>query len=425
MKMKTGKKNLSSLFGTRWAIRREAAETFASTGDWWGEFKDDGEVDQKNNVTRREDGIAVVHIDGPLSYRSEVWTAIFGMDTYDSIAAAVDECLEDPHVLGIVLDINSPGGEVNGVADLADKIFNARDSKPYGIVARTGGLMCSAAYWIGSSAEKVFSAPNGTIGSIGVLCSFYRGKSDKNVATIVSDLSPNKAPTPDTEEGLSQIKKELNDLAAVFISAVARNRATDFETVLTEYGQGGVFIGQKAVDAGLADGVASIDEICENMKSFKYKEATMAEKNSAPKAGKEEVDVEALKKQAVADYLKRAEDVKSVFAGLEADESLVKAFIDDETKTVADAEHEALAMAKKQIGAMQETHKAAIAAKDEEIAKAKKESGLSDEQKKAIQQGIEAGAAAQNSVQGGGISGEAGAERKRLSEAFSKGFKKN
>lgn len=151
----------------------------------------------------------------------------------------------------------------------------------------------------------------------------------------------------------------------------------------------------------------------------------MAEKNSAPKAGKEEVDVEALKKQAVADYLKRAEDVKSVFAGLEADESLVKAFIGDETKTVADAEHEALAMAKKQIGAMQESHKAAIAAKDEEIKKAKGESGLSEEQKKAIQQGIEAGAAAQNSVQGGGISGEADAERKRLSEAFSKGFKKN
>ena len=151
----------------------------------------------------------------------------------------------------------------------------------------------------------------------------------------------------------------------------------------------------------------------------------MAEKNSAPKAGKEEVDVEALKKQAVADYLKRAEDVKSVFAGLEADESLVKAFIDDETKTVADAEHEALAMAKKQIGAMQETHKAAIAAKDAEIAKAKSESGLSDEQKKAIQQGIEAGAAAQNSVQGGGVASEADAKRKRIDAAFAKGFNRN
>lgn len=425
MKMKPGKNNLSLLFGSRWAIRREAAETFASTGDWFFDYKEDGEVDQKNCVTYRDDGIAVIHIDGPLSYRSDFWTAIFGMDTYDSIAAAVDECLENRDVLGIVLDINSPGGEVNGVADIADKIFNARDSKPYGIVARTGGLMCSAAYWIGSSAEKVFSAPNGTIGSIGVLCSFYRGKSDKDVVTIVSDLSLNKTPTPDTEEGLSQIKKELNDLTAVFISAVARNRATEFETVLTEYGQGGVFIGQKAVDAGLADGVASIEEICENMKSLKYKEAGMAEKNSAPKAGKEEVDVEALKKQAVADYLKRAEDVKSVFAGLEADESLVKAFIDDETKTVADAEHEALAMAKKQIGAMQESHKAAIAAKDAEIAKAKGESGLSEEQKKAIQQGIEAGAAAQNSVQGGGGASEADAKRKRIDAAFAKGFNRN
>lgn len=147
----------------------------------------------------------------------------------------------------------------------------------------------------------------------------------------------------------------------------------------------------------------------------------MAEKNSAPKAGKEDVDVEALKKQAVADYLKRAEDVKSVFAGLEADESLVKAFIDDETKTVADAEHEALAMAKKRIGAMQETHKAAIAAKDEEIKKAKGESGLSEEQKKAIQQGIEAGAAAQNSIQGGGVDAAESPKDKLLKEAYAAG----
>ena len=59
MKMKSGKKNFSSLFGTRWAIRREAAETFASTGDWWGEFKDDGEVDQKNNGFWRPTFVAI------------------------------------------------------------------------------------------------------------------------------------------------------------------------------------------------------------------------------------------------------------------------------------------------------------------------------------------------------------------------------
>ena len=112
--------------------------------------------------------------------------------------------------------------------------------------------------------------------------------------------------------------------------------------------------------------------------------------------------------------------MKSVFAGLEADESLVKAFIDDETKTVADAEHEALAMAKKQIGAMQEAHKAAIAAKDEEIKKAKGEGGLSEEQKKAIQQGLESGAAAQNSVQGGASAAES-LKDKLLKEAYAAG----
>ena len=150
---------LNRILSARLAIRKEDADVMASNtvtffdekGHWTGGKKEDGEFDMVNNVTRREDGIAVIHVDGALSYRSNWLAYFFDEDTYNSIEAAFDECLADESVKGIVFDINSPGGEVNGCADLADKIFNARGSKPYGIVARTGGMMCSAAYWLGSS----------------------------------------------------------------------------------------------------------------------------------------------------------------------------------------------------------------------------------------------------------------------------------
>ena len=138
------KNTLKLVLSTRFAMRSDEAERLASSDFGENYFKPDGQVNQVNHVTMREDGIAVIHIDGALSYRSDFWTAWLGMDTYDSISAAFDKCMADEKVKGILLDINSPGGEVGGCSDLAEKIFAARGSKEYGIVARTGGIMCSS-----------------------------------------------------------------------------------------------------------------------------------------------------------------------------------------------------------------------------------------------------------------------------------------
>lgn len=415
------KKNLKLALASRWAIRQEEAIDLASSDFGEAFFKEDGEVDHKNLVTMREDGIAVLHVDGSLSYRSNFWTAAFGMDTYNSIEAAFDECMNDASVTGILLDINSPGGEVSGCSDLANKIFESRGKKPFGIAARTGGLMCSAAYWLGSSAEAIFTADNGTLGSIGVLCAY--NKSGKNLNVVVSDLSPNKAATPDSEEGLALVKKELNDLAEVFISAVAKNRGTTFEDVLSNYGKGGVFIGQKAVDAGLADGVASLDEVCEMMKSKKILKTTNQGATMAAEEIKEEVvaeevqtpSAEEIAKNAVAEYKKSIADVKALFGecGLAEDAT---AFVDS-GKTLADAKEFAF-------NAMKES----ITKKDEEIASLKAElaakpaadANLSEEQKKAIAKGIEAEASQANNVQGG-ASADVDVYKQKIKAAFKQG----
>lgn len=424
-KNKKTEKKMNAFLATRFAMRKDEAEKLASV-DFVG-YKENGEYDVRNIVDYRKDGIAVIHVDGALSYRTDFWSAIYGMDTYNSIEEAFDEVLSDKKVKGIVFDINSPGGEVSGCADLAEKIYNARGSKEYGIVARTGGLMCSAAYWIGSACEKVFTAANGTLGSIGVLCAY--NKSDDAMDVVVSDLSPDKAPTPDTDEGLALIKQELNDLAEVFIGAVSKHRNTTATDVKENFGKGGVFIGQKAVDAHLADGVASIEEICAAMVNGepvefvnnKKKVESMAENKTA------EISAEEIAKNAIAAYKQSIYDVKALFESCHIEED-ANAFVDG-GKTLADAKEFAFDAMKKNASAMQEKLEAmekanaeAIAAKDAEINALKSEKAgaeLSAEQKLAIQKGLEADASAANSVQGGAVNSDG--FKKMMKAAFSKG----
>lgn len=422
MKSNKAEKGINALLATRFAIRKDEAEKLASVSFDWDK-KPNGEWDAENCIDYREDGIAVIHIDGALSYRTSLWTAWFGMDTYDSITAALDECLENPKVKGIVFDINSPGGEVSGCADLAEKIYKARGSKEYGIVARTGGLMCSAAYWIGSACEKVYTASNGTLGSIGVLCAYSKDEEEVNV--IVSDLSKKKCPSPDSAEGLAQIKKELNDLAEVFISAVARNRGTTAENVEMNFGQGGVFIGENSVAAGLADGVVSLDDVCEQMKKGFTKEgAFMATEKTAPKASAE--DIEEAKKKAVADYKARVSSINAVFEGLEISAEEKQKFI-DEDKTVEEATSFALEQAKNKIKA-QADELAKVSAELADV-KAKAEdkptetmTGIDAERDALIKKGIAAETASAEGVQSG-VGENVDEEYKKCKAAFERGSK--
>ncbi|WP_407440566.1 S49 family peptidase [Fibrobacter sp.] len=425
MKEKTKKKiekKMSAFLATRLAMRKDEAEKLASV-NFDLNFKDNGEPECPNSYDVREDGIAVIHVDGGLSYRTDLWTAWFGMDTYNSIEAAFDECLGNPKVKGIVFDINSPGGEVSGCADLAEKIYKARGTKEFGIVARTGGLMCSAAYWLGSACEKVYTASNGTLGSIGVLCA-YDKRDDENVSVIVSDYSPNKVPKPDDDEGLKLIKQELNDLAEVFIKAVAEHRHTTEGDVRENFGKGGVFIGQKAVDAKLADCVMSLEEIFEQMKNG------------------ETVMTEEQKSEVLAEYKKSISAVKALFdeCGIQED---AMAFVDG-GKTLADAKDYAFDKLKAEKKTMAEgaakdkaeseekikALESDVAAKAEELEKVKAElakapapdANLTGSQKLAVQKGLEAEAAAQNSVQGGN-SAKTSTEAKAFSDAWSRGAK--
>lgn len=125
-------------------------------------------------------------------------------------------------------------------------IYQARGRKP--IVAYIGGAGCSAAFWVATAADEVVIDATARLGSIGTVMTFRtRKKSDTDqteVLEIVSSQSPNKRLDPASEEGRKAYQSELDNLADIFIDRVARNMGVSRETVLNDFGKGGVLIGQ-------------------------------------------------------------------------------------------------------------------------------------------------------------------------------------
>lgn len=114
-----------------------------------------------------KDGVAVIPVIGSLVRRKTAMQAFSGLTSYSDIGTALDGALEDARVRAILLQLDTFGGEVGGCFELCDKIFAARKVKPIWAVADVEAL--SAGYAIASSAERIYLAPSGSVGSIGVV----------------------------------------------------------------------------------------------------------------------------------------------------------------------------------------------------------------------------------------------------------------
>ncbi len=213
-----------------------------------------------------ESGIAHIPIEGELVHRFGHLDPHSGMTGYDGIKLKVDSAAEDPAVKGILLDIDSPGGEVYGVEGAAEVIFAARQAKP--VWALVNEQACSAAYWLASAAHAVFSPVTGDSGSIGVVTlhvDMSRALDKEGLTVTMIDSCAHKvdgnpfAPLPDDVR--QAVQAELTSLHELFAGTVARNRGLSVEAVLATEAR--VFMGQDAVAAGLIDAVASEDEVIE------------------------------------------------------------------------------------------------------------------------------------------------------------------
>ena len=223
------------------------------------------------------DGVAMIPVAGPLMRHASMLTEISGATSYGALRKDLQVAVDDPAVTAILLNIDSPGGEVNGCAELADAIFAARSSKP--IVAYVGGTGASAAYWLASAAGEVVCSDTAILGSIGVRTALVDDAKKQDAAgerkiEIVSSQSPYKRTDPASEDDRARVQATIDQLAEVFVGAVARNRGATAATVLSSYGQGGVMVGRHAVEAGLADRIGSFESTLASM-AQRHKGASM------------------------------------------------------------------------------------------------------------------------------------------------------
>jgi signal peptide peptidase SppA len=229
-------------------------------------------LDKQYRALEVVDGIGILAIDGVLAKRMNLMSALSGGTSTQMLQRDFDLAMQDPLVHSILLVIDSPGGEVSGTQEFCNQIFEARGKKP--IVAVCEGLMASAAYWIGSSADELYiSSGTAQVGSIGVVASHTdMSKAEANRGVKVTEISAGKYKriasehSPLSDEGRADLQDKVDQIYTVFVDDVARNRGVTSEKVLSEMAEGRIFIGQKAVDVGLVDGKRTTQQALQQLK---------------------------------------------------------------------------------------------------------------------------------------------------------------
>jgi signal peptide peptidase SppA len=239
---------------------------FRANGDVVAFIDDDDDLEPQHAARHGYDtvaGVAVIPVSDTLVHKLGTLRPYSGMTGYDGIRLNFIAALADPEVKAIVLDIDSPGGEVAGCFDLADTIFAARGEKP--VWAICNEVAYSAAYAIASASDRITVPRTGGVGSVGVIClhcDLSKALGQAGIAVTLIQYGARKADGNEyqalSKEALARFQSDIDTMGDLFVATVARNRKlTDAKVRGTE---ASTFLGQRGVDIGFADTVMAPDE---------------------------------------------------------------------------------------------------------------------------------------------------------------------
>jgi len=223
-------------------------------------------LDGTRTVEKRSNGVAVVPVIGPIMRYSNLMTEISGAQSLATFARDFTTSMSDPNISAIVLNGDTPGGDARGINEAAMMIADAvaKNTKP--ILAYAGATLASAGYWVLGAVGKGALTIDQTsvLGSIGVVATVEDtterdAKTGKRTYEIVSSNAPNKRPNVATEAGRAQFQAVVDQLESTFIASVAKYRGVTTDVVKSDFGRGGVLVGEAAVKAGMADHIGSLE----------------------------------------------------------------------------------------------------------------------------------------------------------------------
>lgn len=213
-------------------------------------------------------GVAVLPLYGLIVPRAGSMFELSGATSTEAFGAMLDQMLADPEVGAIVVDVDSPGGMVAGVDELATKIRAARERKP--IYAVANPLSASAAYYLQAQATEAVVTPSGMVGSIGVFMAHEDlSKQQEMLGVTTTLISAGKYKTeanpfePLSEEAKAELQHEVDVQYERFLNAVAAGRGVSVNKVRNGYGEGRALLAEDALPARMVDRVATLEQTVE------------------------------------------------------------------------------------------------------------------------------------------------------------------
>jgi signal peptide peptidase SppA len=208
--------------------------------------------------------VAVIPIYGVISQRQNLMAADSGGTSIEGVTNDFRDAMADPEVDGIVFDFDSPGGTIDGVAELADEIRAARGTKP--VAAQANGMAASAAYWLAAAAEELVVTPSGSVGSIGVFTAHedlsVQAEADGIKTTLISAgkyKTEGNPWEPLSEEARANLQEMVDTHYGMMVSAIAKGRGAPVDQIRSGYGQGRLVLAKKAAAEGMVDRIDTLD----------------------------------------------------------------------------------------------------------------------------------------------------------------------
>ncbi|HEM7839808.1 S49 family peptidase [Burkholderia multivorans] len=255
---------LAERLGVTRIARLDGAPLRVGAMEDWGddEFSRPGRVPDTGYDMIADTGVAMIEVQGTLVQKLGTLRPYSGMTGYDGLREAILRAHADPEVKAIVLDIDSPGGEVAGCFDLVDTIYGLRGDKPIWAILTESAY--SAAYAIASAADRIIVPRTGGVGSIGVITmhvDWSKALTDAGITVTFITYGDRKADfhpeIPLSKEALEAAQADINAMGELFVNTVARNRNLSADAVRDT--QAACFMGANGVSLGLADAVMAPD----------------------------------------------------------------------------------------------------------------------------------------------------------------------
>lgn len=220
---------------------------------------------------RIENGVGMIDVFGVLTHRSSGLSPDSSvLQSYSDLGVQLDKAIQDSRVRAILLQLDSPGGEVGGAFQFAEQVAQAKAIKP--IVAVASDLAASAAYLIASAATSIAMSETAQVGSIGVVMrhvDLSQAMADDGIKVTHIYAGKHKIDgnpyQPMTDEVMARFQEQVDYYYDLFVTTVARNRQISPEAVRAT--QAGVFTYRDAKSFGLVDTLATTDQILKQLQA--------------------------------------------------------------------------------------------------------------------------------------------------------------